>query len=256
LAENNRMLGRLLATLAALAVLLSACSSDDDPADQPASPTAAATSIQTPVAATSTATSCPINPAACSLAATIRDALQAGNAQAILNLHNQQSYECPGGQPQGPGGPFPLCQGRPAGERNTGVALARRYSEGFVVAPPEYLRILGQLLQAADPAAADAYGTGALRLYALSCVDPNAPQASCPRFAVIFSGILRPAAIPPLGTTPGREVLVFFANTEGGAPPRIESTWTGIVMANEAPMIFQQGGTLFDLGRIYPYRQP
>jgi hypothetical protein len=251
---RNRLLATLLALTFALAVL--SCSDDDDPPETPASPTGASTSVQTPVSATSTSVSCPINPAACSLATTLSNALAAGNAQAILNLHAQQSIECPGSQPQGPGGPFPLCQGRPAGERNTGVALARRYSEGFVVSPPDYLRIIGQLQMAADPSASDTYGPGGFRLFAVSCVDPTATQVVCGRFTVIFSAILRPAAIPPFGTTPGREVLVFFANTEGGAPPRIESTWTGIVMPNEAPLIFQQGGTLFDLGRIYPYRLP
>ncbi|HXH23342.1 MAG TPA: hypothetical protein VNN10_15080 [Dehalococcoidia bacterium] len=251
------MLAQRLLTLLALSsvVAFAACGGDDGTSDGPESPTPVRTAAQTTVPATSTASPCPVNPAACTLASALQRALASADIQAVLALHEQRSYECPGGRPQGPGGPFPLCDGRPAGERNTGVQMARRYSEGFIVAPPDYIRVVGQFLQAADTAASDAFGPGAFRLYSVSCLDPNAPPATCPRFAVVFSAILRQATIPPLGTGPGREVLAFFAATSSGQT-RIESTWTGIIMANEAPVILQQGGTLFDLGRLFPYRLP
>jgi hypothetical protein len=199
---------------------------------------------------------CPVNPTACQLAGSLQGWLKLRNIEGILGIHEQRAYDCPGGRPPGPGGPYPLCDGQRAGERLTGVHMARRYSEGFVVSPPDYIRIVGQLVMAADAGASDSYGPGEFQLYGVTCAAQGAPAAGCPRFGIIFSAILRPAQIPPLGTVPGREVLVFFVTQVPGQQPQITETWTGIIMPNELQVVLRDGGTLFDLGRVYPYRLP
>jgi hypothetical protein len=187
------------------------------------------------------------------LASRLEGWLNSGDVGSITAVHRVQSFTCPGGAPMGPGGAFPLCTGAPAGEMRNGIQIARRYSEGAIISTDAYGQFLGQVSQAVDAGSSDAYGTGALKLEALSCVDQTAQPTNCPQFVVIFSGIFRPSNIPPLGMGTGREVLLFFAETPAGASmPQITSTWTGIVMANEAPIIFQTGGTLFDLGRVFP----
>jgi len=261
-----RILPGLAVALALL--LLAGCSGDDDP---PATATAASgapgsSTTSTPIGATATAAAsatpipgCPMAQDACALARYLNDALAARDVQRVERAVAFRNFTCPGGQPLGPGGPYPLCEDLPAGAQRMGAGIARRYSEGAVVSNLDYNRILTQVLEAVDPAASDAFGTGALRLYGLSCVDPAADPATCPRFVVIFSAILRQAMIPPLGIVPGREVLAFFADSvpPGGAGnAAITETWMGIVQPGEGAILFQQGGTLFDLGRIVPYRLP
>ena len=61
--------------------------------------------------------------------------------------------------------------------------------------------------------------------------------------------------IPPLGTSAGRELLIFFGEAVSNQDSAVTETWTGIVMPNEAPISFgNAGGTLFDLGRVFAYR--
>jgi len=244
----------LILIMVPLAAVALACGDEREPPSEDGEPTPSPAPAQT-ASPTVTPPSCPINPAACTLAVNLQAWLSAGSFANIALIYERRTYDCPGGTPQGAGGPFPLCDGAPVGEKRVGLGMARRYSERWVLSQADYVRIIGQLMMAADTSASDAYGPGSFRLYSVSCLDPGAPQASCPRFAVIFSGILRPAVIPPVGTVPGREVLAFLTGTSGGST-LIESTWTGIIMPDEAPVILQQGGTLFDLGRIYPYRLP
>jgi hypothetical protein len=133
--------------------------------------------------------------------------------------------------------------------------VARRYSEGAVLSTDTYQGSLRGFLQAVDSTASDANGTGALRLVAVSCVDPAQPPANCTRAAAIFSAILRQTSIPGWGIGGGRELLIFYLDTtSAGAGVRIQEMWTGIVMSNESPIFFETGGTLFDLGRVFVLR--
>jgi hypothetical protein len=216
--------------------------------DPPASPSATTAASATASAADG---ACPVNPEACRLAAMLEAALGARDFAAVSRLNFISTVSCPGGRPSGPGGPFPLCEGAPAGEQRTGVGVARRYSEGAALSVPEYERFLRQFLEAVDGGASDQYGGGALDLAAVSCLEPAGQLQSCPRFTVVFSAILRPAAIPPLGTVPGRELLVFFFEDTAGPSRRITGTWTGIIQPDEGRVLFQTGGTLFDLGRVF-----
>ncbi len=243
------MTTRFLAALAGfvLAWMTIACGGDDDePSRSDGDPTAVPSSVA--------ALACPLVRDACALAAFLQTRLASGDLESVATANRIESFTCPGTPAQGIGGPFPLCDGAFGGEKRLGVQMNRRYSEGFVVSPEEYQRILRQLLQAADANASDAYGTGALRLYSLSCLDQAAAPVSCPRFAVIFSSILRPTAIPRVGIVPGREILAFMAETPNGVGnAAIFSTWTGIIQPGEGDIMLRGGGTLSDLGRVVPY---
>ena len=218
-----------------------------------ATPTSAPAATATPAAP-----ACPMDQDACTLARFVQPLVARVQTDLLANANRVQTHTCPGGRPQGPGGPYPLCDGAPANEQRQGMSMARRYSEGNVVSPLEYQRIISQLLSTAvDMAAADAYGPGAMQLYAVSCADAAASPADCSRFAAIFSGIIRQGAVvPPLGVVPGREVLVFYGAppAAGQTTPVITETWTGVIQPGEKATILQTGGTLFDLGRIFPYR--
>ena len=261
------MRSRLAALLTAVTLVTLAglsCSDSDDGGASPTrtappgpavTTTAPTTGVPATQAPTTVSGACPINPVACTFATRLRGLLVGGDVAAIVAANRTQSFSCPGGAPMGPGGPFPLCSGAPAGEARTGIQTARRYSEGFVVSPQQYETILRALLQAVDQGASDPNGGGALDLYALSCLDPAAAPQACTRFAIVFSAIFRSTPVPPISTISGRELLLFQAEVATGSnTPQIVSTWTGIIMANEAPVLFRDGGILFDQGRVFVFR--
>jgi hypothetical protein len=149
------VLMRLSASVVAviLAGLLAvACGDDHEPApggnaySVVPSPALVATAAPSP-----TSVACPANPAACDLARLMQEKLAAGDFAAVASLHRLQAFDCPGGPPLGAGGPFPLCDGAAAGEKRSGLQMARRYSEGYIVSPNDYVRILGQLAQRPTP---------------------------------------------------------------------------------------------------------
>lgn len=246
------MSARLLLLLVTAVVATSlACSGDGAGGSLTPTPTAAPASPTAAASTSPTATACPVVAAACVLASRLQAAIASGNAAAITGLATTTSYACPGVRPMGPGGPYPLCEGAAAGETRTGIGIARRYSEGAALSPAAYQAMLTQILQAVDAQASDTVGAGTMRLLAVSCAEATASPATCPRFGVIFSAILRATAVPPLGIVPGREVLVFFGQQQG-SDVRVTETWTGVVMPDEVATL-RQGGTLFDLGRVFPY---
>jgi hypothetical protein len=181
--------------------------------------------------------------------------LKAGDIGAVVQATRTSTVMCPGGRPSGAGGPFPVCDGAAAGETRTGVGVARRYSEGATLSVDGYRALVAGFLAAVNPAATDASGSGALRLAALSCLDPAEAPAACTRTAVIFSAIARQASLPGAGIPGGRELLIFYVDTaSAGSSTPIRTTWTGIVQDPERPILFETGGTLFDLGRVFVLR--
>ena len=48
---------------------------------------------------------------------------------------------------------------------------------------------------------------------------------------------------------------MFFAKQSDG-DPGVTSTWTGVILPGEESVILERGGTLSELGRIFPYRIP
>ena len=255
----------ILALLAALLLFLAiACDDDDSDADATPSPTTAvtATSTAAPIGPAPTATrppsptlepgACPLTELTCDFAEQLRSWLEARDVASIGAASRFESVDCPGGSPRGAGGPFPLCDGAAAGEVREGIGVARRYSEGAAISASDYEAYLLSFLDVVDPAAMDEIGGGGLALYALSCVDPAELPAACGRFTVVFSAIPAGSCCPPLGAGGlGRELLIFFVEPEGIGV--ITSVWTGVILPDEPAIIFEDGGTLFDLGRVFPY---
>jgi hypothetical protein len=162
----------------------------------------------------------------------------------LISVTEVKEYECPGPEPSGLGGPFPLCDGATPGELRSGYLTARRASEGAVLSQEGYREVLRQRITARDPAASDEYGPGEWRLYSLGCLEPQADDASScgERYTVVLSAIVD-------GGDGHRELLIFFV--EGTESPVVTSTWTGILLGDDdARIILQDGGFTTDLGTI------
>jgi hypothetical protein len=191
---------------------------------------------------------CPWGEALCILAQGIERALEKEDVAAVLEFAVVRQFECPGVPPTGPGGPFPLCEGVPRFEARDGLPIGRRFSEGFVVDREGLRRFIAAFVQEVRPDARDRVGSGELELYAMSCErEAVAVQnVSCARAAIIFSAIIGQAS------SQRRELLIFWA-VPGFMRETlpVESVWTGIVMDDEIPIIFQRGGRLFDLGQVH-----
>jgi hypothetical protein len=195
---------------------------------------------------------CPWGDASCVLALGIERALQAGNIEAVIEFMAPRLFICPGGSPQGAGGPFPLCDGAEKDTGRTGLHFGRRYSEGGVTSIDGIRAILTRFLDDIDPNARDSVGEGRLRLYAFSCSTPaiRFQNVSCAREGIILSAIVGE------GSSQRRELLIFWAagGFQGRTLPVIE-VWDGAILTNEVPILFQSGGTLPDLGEVYAIDQ-
>lgn len=233
-----------------------ACGDDsDDVAPTPttggSTPTQSATATSPPTSSpTVTPGECPLPEAQCSQAQQVRDWLLSNDIDSVVAATQTTSYTCE--VSTGAGAPWPLCEGAPAGEQRTGVGVARRYSSGAALSVDDYRAALQAFVDAVNPSAGDAGGSGALDLVAVSCVDPSQVPHECTRSVAIFSAIVRQTSIPGWGIPGGREVLLFWMTAESAETVSpVEETWTGIVQAPEVDILTSSGGTLFDLGRVF-----
>ena len=174
--------------------------------------------------------------------------METEDIESIVEATQTNEYECPDpSNNQGAGGPNPLCEGAPAGEVRTGVALARRYSEGFVHSVESYGEMIQEYIDASDAGAEDDLGSGAMRLIAVSCADASESPSECSKSVAIFSGIVS-------GFEGGtrRELLLFWLPTEDiETSTPIEMVWTGSIPDPDVE-ILRVGGALPDLGNVFP----
>jgi hypothetical protein len=191
---------------------------------------------------------CPWGEASCILGQGIERALRRGNVEAVMEFGAEGLHVCPGPQPQGAGGPFPLCDGAAPQEGRYGYRVGRRHSETRVVKAEEVRALVQSFVGAIRPNARDEVGSGQLTLYGFSCTTRAVrfQHVSCAREGIILS------AIVDRGSGPQREVLIFWAmgGFQGRTLPFTE-VWDGLVLDNEAPTLFRSGGFLPDLGDIH-----
>src|SRR5687768_3220262 len=213
---------------------------------------ARANATATPAPPVDSLRDCPWGDASCVLALGIERALQANNVDAVLEFMAPRLFICPGGRAEGPGGPFPLCDGAEKDTGRTGLHFGRRYSEGGVQSIDGIRKIVQRFLDDIDAGAKDSVGDGRLRLYALSCSTPaiRFQNVSCAREGIILSAIIGD------GSSQRRELLIFWAagGFQGRTLPVVE-VWDGAILTNEVPIIFQTGGVLPDLGEVYAIDQ-
>ena len=167
-------------------------------------------------------------------------ALENGDYGAIIDLMQSREQTCPGGQPQGAGGPFPLCEGAAQGEVRTGYDLARRYSEGSFVDRDGVILYVEGFMNAVTPTATDAHGDGALRLQGVSCAQESG--GNCELATVFFTAILEESR---------RELLIFWVPLPASPEKPINMIWNGAILPDDEPVVFESGGDLFDLGEVY-----
>jgi hypothetical protein len=122
----------------------------------------------------------------------------------------------------------------------TGYQLARRYSEGFVVDRNGVILFLEEFMNSLDTAAADAHGEGALRFQAVSCAQE--PGDVCQLATAVFTGIVSGGE---------RALLIFWVPLPASPDTPIAMVWTGPVLPDEVPVVFEDGGNLFDLGEVF-----
>jgi hypothetical protein len=193
-------------------------------------------------------TDCRWGEAGCILAQGIERALLAENVDVIVDEFSAATlFDCPGGQPQGGGVPFPLCNGAQPNEGRSGYQVGRRYSQGAAVTEDGFRHYIQHFLDAVQPNARDAAGSGGLRLYSFSCSrEAFAVQnVSCARLGIIFSAIVRE------GGQQRREALIFWAVAgHGGKTLPVTEVWDGMVFEGEVPVLFEKGGELTDLGVV------
>jgi hypothetical protein len=206
---------------------------------RPAVPTSTPEPVAPMPTPAATATDCPVNGAVCSLAEKLATALQAGNYNAIVDLMQSREHVCPGGSPQGSGGPFPLCDGASTGEVRSGYQLSRRYSEGYIVGRDGVIAFLEGFVTATSDDIADQYGTGALRLQAVSCVQEG---GSCTYGSAIFTAILD-------GTH--RELLAFSMPVPADPATPVDLARNGILLLDEEPVLFETGGQMSGFGEVF-----
>jgi hypothetical protein len=191
---------------------------------------------------------CPWGEASCVLALGIERALQFGNVDAVVDFAEPAFYDCPGRPEQGPGEPFPLCEGAEEFTRREGFPVARRYSEGSIVDEAGLHDFVQGFVDSVDSETSDDVGDGDLRLYGFGCPERATPffNVSCARLAIILSGI-----VDKDGET-RREVLVFWAvGLFGGETLPVTEVWDGVILENERDILFGDGGYVSDLGEVY-----
>jgi len=213
---------------------------------------ARANATATPLPPVDSLRDCPWGDASCVLALGIERALQTGNVEALLDFMAPRLFICPGGRPEGAGGPFPLCEGAQKDDGRTGLPFGRRYSEGGVMSIDSIRKMIQGFLDGIDPNAHDDVGEGRLRLYAFSCSEPaiRFQNVSCAREGIILSAIIG------RGASQRRELLIFWAvgGFQGKTLP-VTEVWDGAILTHEAPVLFQDGGHLDDLGEVYAIDQ-
>ena len=165
---------------------------------------ARANATATPAPPVDSLRDCPWGDASCVLALGIERALQANNVDAVIEFMATRLFICPGGRPEGPGQPFPLCAGAEKDTGRTGLPFGRRYSEGGVQSVDGIRSMVQGFLDDIDANAKDAVGDGRLRLYAFSCSTPaiRFQNVSCAREAIILSAIIGD------GSSQRRELLI------------------------------------------------
>jgi hypothetical protein len=213
---------------------------------------ARANATATPAPPVDSLRDCPWGDASCVLALGIERALQANNVDAVLEFMATRLFICPGGSPEGAGGPYPLCDGAEKDTGRTGLFFGRRYSEGGAMSLEGIRSLVQRFLDDIDANAKDTVGDGRLRLYAFSCSTPaiRFQNVSCAREGIILSAIIGD------GPSQRRELLIFWAagGFQGRTLPVVE-VWDGAILTNEVPILFQTGGVLPDLGEVYAIDQ-
>lgn len=168
----------------------------------------------TPVIGTQVPTSnCPVAVEVCTLAEDVLKAAQAKDFSPIVANGAQFEYVCPA-QPQGLGGPFPLCDGAPVGQKRFGFPLAYLQSEGIVVTPAGLVQSLNRWAASAQPAKSDSFGDGSIRLVSVAC--PADAKACGDNFAVLLTN---------LGEVPYRMYMILFFKRIDGQP---RLTWSAL----------------------------
>lgn len=266
--KRNALPILLAALTLACGALIAGCDGDDEP-DSTETPTVAAPATQagetpsaeasasasaTPEEATATPESptatpvpgeteepeCPIEEVMCNLGESLEVALGNGDYDSIVDLMQSREETCPGGAPQGAGGPFPLCEGAPQGEVRTGYQLARRYSEGSIVDREGVVTYLEGFMNSVTPQASDAHGEGGLRLQGVSCAQPAGE--GCELATVFFTAIVEQSR---------RELLIFWVTLPADPETPISMIWNGPILGDEEAILFETGGNLFDLGEVH-----
>jgi hypothetical protein len=182
-------------------------------------------------------TSCPITADACALAEQVEGWLRAGDVGALVAHLASREYECPGAEPQGLGGPFPLCDGATADERRSGHVLGFYQSEGVVISTEEYAGTIERWLSEVDAGSVDQFGSGAVRLVSLGCPTAGFPDSCAGVFRVVVSF----RAHLPDFRAPTRFAVVFtFEQVPGAGAPRITYTLFGFTF----PAPVYRGGTV------------
>lgn len=199
--------------------------------------TTTAPTTPTPTAAPPAVTACPADASICAFAATLHQQLAAGNVAGAVAALRLQDFACPGPTPRGAGDAFPLCTGSTAGQHREGHLVARLQSEGEVHSPATYRDLLQSWLTRIVPTAADAIGSGDLRLHTIGCPAGTAGAACKEYFSVTMSAIIRVQ-----GGQPVRELLMFYVEQPAGAAPGIVMTVYGVVFPQDPVTASVRGG--------------
>lgn len=189
---------------------------------------------------------CPWGEASCVLALAIERALQFGRVDAVVEFGKPAFFECPGSRVAN--APSPLCDDVTDLSRVEGYPVARRFSQGSVVAEDGLRDFLQDFVDRVNAGAEDDVGEGALKLYGFGCPERATPliNVSCARLAIIFSAIVGE------GDEAERELLVFWAvGLFRGETLPVTEVWDGPVLDSERATILQTGGYVSDLGEVY-----
>jgi hypothetical protein len=221
---------------------------------------AAAVAPSPDTAAQGQAGSCPVEPDACAFAALLNQWLLSGNVDAVAARLSLQEQECPGPEPHGLGGPYPLCAGAMPGERRAGVPIAGLQSEGGVLSTENVKALLRSWISTADLAVSDEYGPGDLQLFTLGCAGIAGVGTSCStRFTVVFS-LIRTTDV----AQPTRLLLMFPVERQADGTLRITAVVTSALLGDEsglATALRGGNGTIFtpypvEPGVYFPWSPP
>jgi hypothetical protein len=201
-----------------LVAFAAACTDDDDNGD------GAGATATVPAAASSTPAQspeptipvgpCPVDdPDVCAFADQVLTLLVAADYDGIVTLARAQEYECPGVRPDGAGGPFPLCDDAPAGERRMGYIFGRLQSEGGIAS--------AEGLAADIESFAEGEGTGPPGLASIGCAAEEGATGCANSFVLIF-------------TREGSQSLLRFGVSRSADATQIVETFQGLTVLNPA----------------------
>jgi hypothetical protein len=229
---RRRRTGVVLAAVmfAAGVTALVACGNGDETATGSATAeltrTTAATSTPTVTparpatpATTATASGCP-DAQACDFARDVVAMLGNGQYDAIVERTEVREYTCPGADPQGAGGPFPLCSGAAAGARRRGYVTGALQSEGAVVSRDGLIDFFRALV-AGEGLGTRVAGTG-----------PSLATVGCPLAGTDVDCTDRFAIVITRGDGTSLLRLGVQRNGPDGAP-QISQTFTGLIAVNQ-----------------------